>query len=109
MSTPRMLLIDIETSPSVVYTFDMWQANIAADKVITPSELICWAAGWYDSGDIMFRSIHADGKEAMVREAWELVNEADVLIHFNGKKFDVPKLRHAFLLAGLPPPSPFKQ
>jgi hypothetical protein len=52
----KRLLLDIETSPSVVYSFDMWGANIDAGKVITPSVMMCWAAKWYGEPEMLFRS-----------------------------------------------------
>jgi hypothetical protein len=108
-SPPRLLLLDIETSPSVVYTFDMWQANISADKVIEPSRMMCWAAKWYGEDEVFFRSTYHDGRDEMVAEIYRLMSEADALIHYNGKGFDVPHLHREFLLAGLTAPSPSKQ
>jgi hypothetical protein len=32
-----------------------------------------------------------------------------VVVHYNGVKFDIPHLNREFLLAGLTPPSPYKQ
>lgn len=44
----------------------------------------------------------------MVRSVYKLLNEADAVCHFNGEKFDIPRLNSEFLLAELGPPSPFK-
>jgi hypothetical protein len=38
-----------------------------------------------------------------------LLNEADIVIHYNGNKFDIPVLNREFLKHGLMPPSPYKQ
>lgn len=57
----------------------------------------------------MFGSIHRHGVRAMVRSIHKLLGDADAVVHFNGKKFDVPTLNREFLLAGLSPPAPFKQ
>jgi hypothetical protein len=45
----------------------------------------------------------------MVYAAWEALDMADVVVHYNGKSFDVPHLNREFLEAGLPPPSPYQQ
>lgn len=71
--------------------------------------MICFAAKWYGERDVKFYSIYEDGKEAMIQAAWDLINEADAVIHFNGRKFDVPHLRREFLVGGLGAPSPIRQ
>ena len=38
-----------------------------------------------------------------------LLDEADIVIHYNGNKFDIPVLNREFLKHGLGPPSPYKQ
>jgi len=38
-----------------------------------------------------------------------LLDDADVVIHYNGKKFDIPTLNKEFLLYGYAPPAPYKQ
>jgi DNA polymerase elongation subunit (family B) len=105
----KRLLLDIETSPSVVYSFDMWGANIDAGKVITPSSMICWAAKWYGRDEVLFRSTYHDGKAAMVTGIYDLLDAADAVIHYNGKRFDIPHLNREFLMAGLGSPAPYKQ
>jgi DNA polymerase III epsilon subunit-like protein len=43
----------------------------------------------------------------VIRVAWELLDEADVVIAHNGKQFDIKKLNTRFLLHGLTPPAPY--
>lgn len=43
----------------------------------------------------------------LVRKAWELMNEADMVVGHNAKSFDVKKLQARFLTYGFPPPAPF--
>jgi predicted RNA-binding Zn-ribbon protein involved in translation (DUF1610 family) len=62
-----------------------------------------------DSKKIMFNSIVQSSKEEMINEIHRLLDEADVVIHYNGRKFDIPTLNKEFLLNGLKPPSPYKQ
>ena len=38
----------------------------------------------------------------------KLVDEADAIITYNGKRFDMPTLNKEFLIHKLPPPSPYK-
>jgi RNase_H superfamily len=104
------LYLDIETSPYLVETFPIRNiASIRPDQVVRHSELLCFAAKWRGAKRTEFRSTYHDGKEAMVRRAWELLDQADVVVHYYGSRFDIPRLNQEFLLAGLPPPSPYQQ
>ncbi|NIV35232.1 MAG: hypothetical protein GWN58_38990, partial [Anaerolineae bacterium] len=47
--------------------------------------------------------------EGMLEGAWELLDEADAVVHYNGKKFDIPTLNREFVKYGFTPPSPYKQ
>lgn len=109
MTGPRLLVYDIETSPSVCYSFSMWQTNITSEKMIKPSEVMCFAAQWVGEDEVIYRSTHDDGRAAMVEKAHRLFSEADVLIGWNSIKFDTKHLNREFILAGLGPPAPYRQ
>jgi hypothetical protein len=105
----KLLIIDIETSPSLAYVWRLFKENIPLQRLVDTGEVICFAAKWYDSDEVMFHSIYHDGKEAMIRAAYDLLSEADAVIHYNGKKFDMPHLNREFILAGMTPPAPYAQ
>lgn len=71
--------------------------------------MMCWSAKWTDRTKIYFRSTFHDGKDRMLADLWKLLDEADAVIHFNGKRFDIPHINREFLEAGMAPPSPYKQ
>lgn len=108
--TLRMLVLDIETSPNLAYVWSLWDQNgISIDKLVSSTEVICFAWKWVGEKGVGFASTWGDGKDEMVRKAHALLDEADVLIHFNGKRFDVPHLNREFVEAGLAPPAPYEQ
>jgi hypothetical protein len=49
------------------------------------------------------------GRGKMLDKAHELLDEADIVVTYNGKKFDIPTLNKEFLEGGYPPPAPYKQ
>ena len=102
----KKLTIDIETSPNLAYVWGLWDQNVGLNQIESVGSVICFAAKWHGSKKIMYYSDHHDGHEAMVKEAWALMSEADALIHYNGKAFDVKHLQREFLLAGLGPAAP---
>ena len=104
----RILTIDIETRPMLVYSWGLWDQNHSIDQIVDHGGMMCFAAKWVGEKEVLFFSDWADGHEAMVQAAHDLLSEADVVISYNGDRFDVKKLNNEFLLAGMPPPRPFK-
>lgn len=104
----KILTLDIETSPNVGYHWGLWNQNIGINQIVEPGRVICWGAKWYGAKAVEFRSDHHDGHDTMVHRMWELLNEADITVGFNHKKFDLRHLHREFLLQGLTPPSPNK-
>lgn len=106
----KILALDIETSPLITYSWGIWNQNIGINQIQEPTRMLCFAARWVDQPkrSIEFYSEHESDHWAMVESAWQLVDEADALLTFNGKKFDGRHLNREFVLAGLGPPSPVK-
>ena len=105
---PRTLLIDVETSPIQAWVWGLWDQNVGLNQIIEPTHILCFAYKWLDEDRVGFHSTqHPDS--IMVGKAWDLLDEADVVLHFNGRRFDIPHLNREFLEDGLTPPSPYKQ
>lgn len=106
----KILHIDIETAPMIAYAWGLFKQNISIKQIVKPGYTLCFAAKWEgDSNkEIIFRSEKEHGHQAMIEKAYELVNDADVVVHYNGKRFDMPILNQEFMLLGLTPPSPVR-
>ncbi|RBP66396.1 RNase H superfamily protein [Brevibacterium sanguinis] len=104
----RVLTLDIETRPHEAYVFGLWKQDIGIAKLMERGHVMCFVAKWYGEKEVIFRSDHHDGHEAMIRAAWDLLNEADLIVTYNGISFDMPHLNREFALLGLSPPSPYK-
>lgn len=109
MTAPRVLTLDIETSPNLAHVWDLWNQNVSLSQLMQAGQVICFAAKWVGKPKVEFYSDFHHGHEEMVAQAHSLVDEADVVCHFNGVRFDMPHLRREFLLAGLKPPSPVQE
>jgi DNA-directed RNA polymerase subunit RPC12/RpoP len=59
--------------------------------------------------DVFFFSTWDDGPEAMLHQIWNLLDQADAVLHYNGKRFDIPYINTEFAQAGMLPPSPYAQ
>lgn len=106
----RTLAVDIETSPSLAHVWQLWNINnISLAQLQESSTLMCFSAKWFEDDEVLFYSEWQHGHAEMVRKAHELLTEADVVAHYNGKRFDVPYLNKEFILAGYSPPAPYMQ
>lgn len=107
-SAPRTLVLDIETRPHLAHVWRLWDENVPLARLVEAGSVICFAAKWTDRKRIEFYSDHHHGHETMVAEAWRLVDEADVVVSYNGRAFDMKHLAREFVVAGMPPPSPYQ-
>ena len=107
--SPRILVLDIETSPNIAYVWGLWDQNITPSQLVEPTRVLCWAAKWVGEKKMMYRSEHHDTREVMLDEIHHLLGEADVVVTYNGASFDIPHLNREFIEAGLTPPAPYKQ
>jgi len=105
----KILTLDLETSPLLSHTWGIWNVNVGINQIMEPTEVLCWAAKWYDEDEVMFSSSFGDGKKDMLDKIWNLLEEADAVVHYNGTRFDIPHLNREFLEAGMLPPAPYKQ
>lgn len=104
----RILHLDIETAPHKSYHWGLWNQNIAINQIVEPGYTLCWAAKWDRKPGVIFDSVHESKPEAMLKRVHGLLDEADVVCHYNGQKFDIPTLNAEFFMLGMDPPSKFK-
>lgn len=105
----RVTAADIETTPA---TFIGWPSigrptTVSLDQLIEPSRMLCLVAQERGKKIEFLAEWQDGGHERMVHEAWRILDETDVLVHFNGKTFDERWLNTEFVKAGLAPPSPY--
>jgi len=99
-------MLDIENSYLLGGVWGMWNQTLSLDQLLDHGKVLCWSAKWYGKKDMLFAryddnhflpSIHA------------LLDEADAVVSYNGKRHDIPLLNREFLKEGMSPPSPYKQ
>lgn len=109
---PKVLLFDIETAPIVAYVWALWDQNVGLSQIKSDWHVLSWAGKWLGSDKIMYKDQRKakvlEDDSGILRTIWELLDEADIVITQNGKKFDVKKLNARFIFHGFKPPSPFK-
>lgn len=106
----KILLFDIETNLMEVYVFDLKHNDYIPPRAIKKDfSVLTWSAKWLFEPEIL--GARVTGEQSINREdveiltpMWHLLDEANIVIVQNGKKFDIPKLNARFLKAGFPPP-----
>lgn len=109
----KILLLDIETSPNLGYTWAKWEQNVIEFK--EEWQILSFSAKWLHGKQITKGLCDYDqyvpGKlddGGIIKELWNLFDEADVIIAHNGDQFDIKKIQARFSFYQLPPPTPFK-
>lgn len=112
MTLPKIITLDIETSPIQAYTWGLWKQNIGLNQIIRDWSILSYAAKtmgerhvrYMDTGDM---PDPYDDSLVLVG-LWAELDEADIVIVQNGIKFDLRKINARFLARGMRPPSPYK-
>lgn len=100
----RMVTLDIETAPNLADVWSLWNVNVSLSQLRRASYTLGFGYKWYGE-----RKTHWVKQGDVAQAAYEVLHEADIVISFNGKSFDIPTLQKDMLLSGFEPPSPFKQ
>jgi predicted RNA-binding Zn-ribbon protein involved in translation (DUF1610 family) len=108
VGNPRILILDIETAPLLVEVWRLTKNDyISASQMRKPGRILSFAYQWAGEKRIGFHSEWTDGQDQMIQKAWDLLNEADILIAYNSP-FDIKHLQAQFILRGMQPPAPWK-
>jgi hypothetical protein len=104
----KVLHLDIETMPSLMWGFGLFDQNFSLAQVKEPGWVACFSAKWHGAGKVMFHSeYHEGGRAAMLQRAFDLLEECDGLVTFNGDQFDIKHLNWEFQQHGLGVPAPY--
>lgn len=104
----KVLTLDIESKPMQAYVWSKKADWIPDGQIIHPGGMMCFAAKWLGKPEVEFYSEFKHGKAKMIREAHRLLSEADIVITYNGDRYDIKRINNEFLQLGLTPPKPFR-
>jgi hypothetical protein len=108
----KILTFDVETQRAVVEVFDQWPKYIPIDRVRVPTRLLCFAAKFHDEDEVQFFSAWDDDDTKayrdMLQAAWDLLDEADFVVTWNGNRFDIQWFEGEFGRFEMGPPSPYR-
>lgn len=112
LTGPRVLIFDIETAPMKGAIWSLWQNFLPLDMLEKDWYILAWAAKWLGEDEVIYRDLRTvvagEDDASIIGELWSLLDEADIVITQNGKKFDVKKANTRFFDHGYEPPRPYK-
>lgn len=113
IKAPKILILDIETAPIKGYVFSLWKDSVNLDKLLADWYIICWSAKWLFGREVLGDCLTSEEAKAqddrrIVMSLAKLLNEADIVITHNGKKFDLLKINARMLIHRLPPVKPYQ-
>jgi len=110
----RILTLDLETSPILGLVWGLRDQNLSTEQIVEDWSVLCYCAKWMDSDKILSGHTGGRGKgwvrddRRILRELWELLDEADAVVAQNGKRFDMKMIDGRMVQHGMKPYSPVK-
>ena len=109
MRKPKIVLYDIETSPIIATTWSLYQDHINHTDILQDTFII--SAAWKELGAKTVKSTSindfkrktADDDYGVCKTLREALEDVDILIGHNSKKFDTKKLNARLIAHGLKP------
>ena len=108
----KILFLDIESSPNTAHLWGLWNQNVSLGQLLESSYILCWAAKWQNEDAIHWRRSYGKNgqhRKDMLKTIHKMLDHADAVVHYNGKRFDIPTLNKEFILHHMHRPSPYKE
>ena len=107
----RIVYLDIERQSGVADgIWELRQRNwLNPGQIIERPRTICFAWRWEGESETQFAAEwDRGGQKAMIAKAHQVLDEADFVVGWNSRNFDVKHLRTEMILHEMTPPSPHK-
>lgn len=106
----KIVYLDIERQSGIVD--GIWELKqrswLSPAQILERPRTICFAWRWDHEDETHFAAEWERGHKAMIAKAHKVMDEADFIVGWNSKNFDVKHLRTEMIMHGMTPPSPHK-
>jgi len=108
MKAPKVLVWDIETSHTVLAKFSLYPEYTSPKNILKDWYIISGSWKWLGKKKV-YNTLknttigNFEDDESVVAALSDIVQEADLLVHHNGDKFDLKKLNTRIIKHKLPP------
>lgn len=114
MTLPEIWVIDIETAPLELRGWGLFDQNFSLEQIAKDWTILAFAAKRLGSKKVIYMDTGGRGvnrvrdDKKLMKPLWKILNDADIIIAQNGKKFDIRKIQARLIAHGFGPPSPFR-
>lgn len=109
---PKILFLDIETAPMFAAVWGLWKQNIGINMIDVDWHMLSFSAKWEGSNKTFYfdkkKSWDTEDDRLILEALFVLLDEADIVVAHNGRKFDLPKINTRFIMNGMKAPSPYR-
>lgn len=110
---PKILLVDIETMPMLSYIWNLFDEQSGTSMLQTDWCILSYSAKWLGDNKVTYadqrKAKNIEDEKKILQKLWKLMDEADIVVGHNSKKFDVKRINARFIKHGMKPPAPFRQ
>lgn len=100
----KIITFDIETTPVMSYTWDLYPTAISHDSIVSDWSIICACYKEVGKDKVHALKIKKVGDDyQVVKQLAEVLSSADVIVGHNIDKFDIKKLKARLIYHRLPP------
>jgi hypothetical protein len=93
--------------PILANVWRIFDENIGINQIESDKSILSWAAKWIDQPKIYYRDLrkekNIDDDSSILQDLWELLDEAEIVVGHNLKRFDLKNIRTRFIKHGMRP------
>ncbi len=104
MKEPKIIIWDIETTPLLAYSWNLYPDHISHDSIVEDWSIICGC--WKELGKSKVNAVaitKVGSDYEVVKALRNALKDADIIVHHNGDRFDIKKLNTRLIFHGLEP------
>lgn len=98
---------DTEFTPNKGYFWGLWDQNIAPSFIDETQRMLCFGVKEYKKKTLVVDE--RVGRKEMLTQLRDELDGVDLLVSWNGAKYDTRMANREFVQEGLTPPSPYKE
>lgn len=107
MTDAKIVFWDTEFTPNLGYFWGLFDQNISPSFIEESQRMLCWGVKEYKKPVVV--TDERVGRKEMLESLRDHLTEADLVVSWNGAKYDTRMANREFVREGLTPPAPYKE
>ena len=107
MTDAKIVFWDTEFTPNLAYVWGLWEQNVSPSFVQETQRMLCFGAKDYKKPTTVVDE--RVGRVEMLTQLRDRLTDADLVVSWNGAKYDTRMANREFVKEGLTPPAPYKE